>query len=136
MSEARFATDAVLSSEQVQQLMLPLHCCRPAHALYFATYELAKESLGGNEGGHHPAATAVAGAIATIVNDGVMTPSDVIKQRLQVANSPYKGVLDCVLRIQREEGLATFFKSYRTTVSVFQSLCHVVTLPPPAAQHS
>ena len=93
--------------------------CRPAHALYFATYELAKESLGGNEGGHHPAATAIAGAIATIVNDGVMTPSDVIKQRLQVANSPYKGVLDCVLRVQREEGLATFFKSYRTTVRFF-----------------
>ena len=91
--------------------------CRPAHALYFATYELAKETLGGNEGGHHPGSTATAGAIATIVNDGFMTPSDVIKQRLQVANSPYRGVLDCVLRVQREEGLGAFFKSYRTTVS-------------------
>ena len=96
--------------------------CRPAHALYFATYELAKETLGGNEGGHHPGSTAIAGAIATIVNDAVMTPSDVIKQRLQVANSPYRGVLDCVLRVRREEGLGAFFKSYRTTVS-FSILC-------------
>ncbi len=93
--------------------------CRPAHALYFATYELAKQGLGGNEAGHHPVATAVAGSIATIVNDGIMTPSDVVKQRLQVANSPYKGMMDCILRVSREEGLAAFFKSYRTTVSLW-----------------
>ena len=90
---------------------------RPAHALYFATYELAKDALGGNQAGHHPMATAIAGSIATIVNDGVMTPSDVVKQRLQVANSPYKGMTDCILRVSREEGLAAFFKSYRTTAS-------------------
>lgn len=88
----------------------------PAHALYFATYELAKQGLGGNAAGHHPMATAVAGSVATIVNDGIMTPSDVVKQRLQVANSPYQGMVDCILRISREEGLATFFKSYRTTL--------------------
>lgn len=93
------------------------HCvCRPAHALYFATYELAKQRLGGNDPGHHPVATAVAGSIATIVNDGVMTPSDVVKQRLQVANSPYRGMMDCILRVSREEGLSAFFRSYKTTV--------------------
>ncbi|KAL0038343.1 hypothetical protein WJX77_002827 [Trebouxia sp. C0004] len=88
----------------------------PAHALYFATYELAKDALGGNEGGHHPMATAVAGSMATVVNDGVMTPSDVVKQRLQVANSPYRGMTDCILRVSREEGISAFFKSYRTTL--------------------
>ena len=67
-------------------------------------------------------ATAVAGSVATIVNDGIMTPSDVVKQRLQVANSPYRGMVDCILRISREEGLATFFKSYRTTVSLLCGL--------------
>lgn len=92
--------------------------CRPAHALYFATYELAKDALGGNEAGHHPMATAVAGSMATIVNDGVMTPSDVVKQRLQVANSPYRGMTDCILRVSREEGTSAFFKSYRTTVGL------------------
>ncbi|KAL3158335.1 hypothetical protein ABBQ38_010576 [Trebouxia sp. C0009 RCD-2024] len=88
----------------------------PAHALYFATYELAKQRLGGNDPGHHPVATAVAGSIATIVNDGVMTPSDVVKQRLQVANSPYRGMMDCILRVSREEGLSAFFRSYKTTL--------------------
>ena len=59
---------------------------RPAHALYFATYELSKDRLGGNLPGHHPLLTGGAGALATVVNDGVMTPADVIKQRLQVSH--------------------------------------------------
>ena len=100
--------------------------CRPAHALYFATYELAKQSLGGNSPGHHPVATAVAGSIATIINDGVMTPSDVVKQRLQVANSPYRGMMDCILRVSREEGPSAFFKSYRTTVRFQKFVSHNV----------
>ena len=58
--------------------------CRPAHALYFATYELSKDRLGGNRPGHQPLATAAAGSLATVVNDGIMTPADVVKQRLQV----------------------------------------------------
>lgn len=58
--------------------------CRPAHALYFAVYEVSKEKLGGNRPGHHLLATAVAGAVATVANDGIMTPIDVVKQRLQV----------------------------------------------------
>ena len=62
-------------------------CClnRPAHALYFATYEISKETFGGNLPGHHPLASAAAGTIATVANDGVMTPADVVKQRLQVS---------------------------------------------------
>jgi len=28
----------------------------PAHALYFGTYEYAKQAFGGNEAGHHPLA--------------------------------------------------------------------------------
>ena len=35
---------------------------------------------------------------------------------MQVARSPYKGVMDCIVRVFREEGLRAFFKSYRTTV--------------------
>ncbi len=92
--------------------------CRPAHALFFAIYELAKDALGGNEARHCPIATAVAGFTATFVNDGVMTPAVVVTQQLQVANSPYRGMTDCILRISREESIPAFFKSYRTTVSL------------------
>lgn len=58
---------------------------RPAHALYFAVYEHAKDWLGGNAEGHHPVATATAGISATLVNEAVMTPVDVVKQRLQAS---------------------------------------------------
>ena len=61
------------------------HIFRPAHAMHFAVYELAKDLMGGNlGGGHHPAIAGAAAALATVVNEGIMTPADVVKQRLQV----------------------------------------------------
>ena len=77
---------------------MPTHACmrrplcvsRPSHALYFASYEAAKQLYGGNQEGHHPLATATAGATATIVNDGCMTPWDVVKQRMQVGAAGWR----------------------------------------------
>jgi solute carrier family 25 iron transporter 28/37 len=88
----------------------------PSHALYFASYEAAKQLYGGNEPGHQPIATAAAGVTATIVNDGCMTPWDVVKQRMQVSHSPYSGVLQCVKETYRQEGAMAFFKSFWTTL--------------------
>ncbi|GBG67785.1 hypothetical protein CBR_g910 [Chara braunii] len=88
----------------------------PAHAVYFATYEFAKQELGGNRSGHHPVAHATAGALATVASDAVFTPMDVVKQRMQLRNSPYRGVMDTVRRIAGEEGLGAFYASYRTTL--------------------
>lgn len=74
-----------------------MHCttplCSPAHAMHFAVYELAKDSLGGNREGLQPLATGLAGAVATITNDALMTPADVVKQRLQVRALPAAWVL-------------------------------------------
>ncbi|KAI8470861.1 MAG: mitochondrial carrier domain-containing protein [Monoraphidium minutum] len=88
----------------------------PAHAIYFGTYEAAKEALGGNASGHHPAAVAAAGVAATVASDAAMNPADVIKQRLQVARSPYRGALDCLGQMLRQEGVGALFRSYRTTL--------------------
>jgi solute carrier family 25 iron transporter 28/37 len=117
----------------------------PAHALYFAAYEAARDGLlaldpavagragaggepaaaaassshsplAGHSGAYVTLATAAAGAAATLLNDAVMTPVDVVKQRLQVAHSPYCGVGDCVSRVVREEGPGALWRSYRTTV--------------------
>ena len=88
----------------------------PAHAVYFTAYEVAKEGMGGNREGHHPLAAATAGAFATVAADAVMTPADVVKQRLQLAHSPYAGVWDCTKRMLREEGARPFFRSYGTTL--------------------
>ncbi len=65
--------------------LAPSSLLRPAHALHFAVYELSKEYLGGNAGsGHHPLIAGFSGILATVVNEGIMTPADVVKQRLQV----------------------------------------------------
>lgn len=87
----------------------------PAHAVYFSVYEYCKELLSrgnlNNAAGH-----AVSGVFATVASDAVFTPMDMVKQRLQLKNSPYKGVMDCIKTVVREEGVASFYASYRTTV--------------------
>ncbi|KAG6503161.1 mitoferrin-like [Zingiber officinale] len=87
----------------------------PAHAVYFSVYEFSKKSLSGNNPSN-PFAHAASGVFATVASDAVFTPMDTVKQRLQLKSSPYKGVLDCVARVLREEGIGAFFASYKTTV--------------------
>ncbi|KAL3530937.1 hypothetical protein ACH5RR_010259 [Cinchona calisaya] len=87
----------------------------PAHAVYFAVYETCKKALsGGNP--NNPVAHAASGVFATVASDAVFTPMDMVKQRLQLSSSPYKGVLHCVKRVLREEGVGAFYASYKTTV--------------------
>ncbi|PRQ42819.1 putative mitochondrial carrier protein [Rosa chinensis] len=87
----------------------------PAHAVYFSVYEFCKEYFArGNP--NNSAAHAVSGVCATVMSDAVITPMDMVKQRLQLESSPYKGVGDCVRRVLVEEGVGAFYKSYKTTV--------------------
>ncbi|GAV76878.1 Mito_carr domain-containing protein [Cephalotus follicularis] len=87
----------------------------PAHAVYFSVYETCKEYLSGGDP-NNSVAHAVSGVCATVTSDAVLTPMDVVKQRLQLKSSPYKGVVDCVRRVMVEEGVGAFYVSYRTTV--------------------
>ncbi|XP_007016984.2 PREDICTED: mitoferrin [Theobroma cacao] len=88
----------------------------PAHAVYFSVYEVSKKYFsGGNP--NNSAAHAVSGVFATVTSDAVLTPMDMVKQRLQLGNSAaYRGVLDCVKKVLKEEGFGAFYASYRTTV--------------------
>lgn len=87
----------------------------PAHAVYFSVYELCKDFFSaGNP--NNSAAHALSGVFATVTSDAVITPMDMVKQRLQLESSPYKGVGDCVKRVLMEEGIGAFYASYRTTV--------------------
>lgn len=88
----------------------------PSHAVYFATYEFCKEKFGANAKGHTPMRTAAAGACAVSAHDAIITPLDVVKQRLQVFNSRYTGIQHCVNDIMKQEGLSAFYISYPTTV--------------------
>ncbi|MBA0761997.1 hypothetical protein Gotri_024558 [Gossypium trilobum] len=87
----------------------------PAHAVYFSVYEVCKKYFSGGDP-NNSAAHAVSGVFATVASDAVFTPMDMVKQRLQLGNSAtYRGVLDCVRRVLKEEGFGAFYASYRTT---------------------
>ncbi|KAJ1491263.1 mitochondrial carrier domain-containing protein [Baffinella frigidus] len=86
----------------------------PGHALHFSAYEGTKQRLGGSHTmagrDKSESATAIAdmlaGAAATLVHDGISTPVDVVKQRMQLfGQEGYKGGIFSVAgKIFREEG--------------------------------
>ncbi|NWZ26736.1 MFRN1 protein, partial [Asarcornis scutulata] len=104
----------------------------PAHAMYFACYEKIKKSLSDTiqHGGNSHLANGIAGSVATLLHDAVMNPAEaVVKQRMQMFNSPYKSVLQCVRTVRRTEGLGAFYRSYTTQLTMnvpFQAI-HFIT---------
>jgi solute carrier family 25 iron transporter 28/37 len=53
-----------------------------------------------------------------MAHDAIVTPLDVVKQRLQVYNSSYAGVFQCIRSVFAQEGLRAFYASYPTTVAM------------------
>ncbi|KAJ8686806.1 hypothetical protein QAD02_022600 [Eretmocerus hayati] len=102
----------------------------PAHALYFSCYEHLKEKLSArSHSQNNPLVYAQAGVVSTVLHDGVMNPAEVIKQRMQIPNTPYKTVVDCIRHVYKTEGVAAFYRSYRTTLLMnvpFQSIHFVI----------
>uniref|UniRef100_A0A8C6UV04 Mitoferrin-1 n=1 Tax=Neogobius melanostomus TaxID=47308 RepID=A0A8C6UV04_9GOBI len=103
----------------------------PAHALYFACYERVKRSLSDviQNGRNSHFANGVAGSVATVLHDAVMNPAEVVKQRMQMYNSPYRGLWDCVQTVTRNEGAGAFYRSYSTQLAMnipFQAV-HFIT---------
>ncbi|CAD6993995.1 mitoferrin [Ceratitis capitata] len=85
----------------------------PAHALYFGSYEMAKELLTRVTTNNHVNYMA-SGAVATLIHDAVSNPTDVIKQRMQMYNSKYNSVIGCMKDVYRNEGIKAFYRSYST----------------------
>ncbi|XP_028164203.1 mitoferrin-1-like, partial [Ostrinia furnacalis] len=102
----------------------------PAHACFFATYEHSKQTLAHLTRHRHEHLThGLSGCLASLVHDAVSNPAEVVKQRLQMLNSPYRGVWECARHVYRAEGLRAFYRSYATQVAMnvpFQAL-HFVT---------
>ncbi|KAI8346867.1 mitochondrial carrier domain-containing protein [Choanephora cucurbitarum] len=104
----------------------------PAHALHFTTYEFCKtkftKKLDKETTFGLPSQLIVsgsAGAIATLSHDALMTPFDMVKQRMQLNDSTYRSVRDCITRVYEKEGIRAFYVSFPTTVSMsipFQSI--------------
>lgn len=97
----------------------------PAHALYFATYEKMKvELLSRNKLYPDSVSHMMAGACATVFHDAIMTPSEVVKQRMQMCCSPYKSCTNCFTTVLSQEGFGAFYRSYGTALTMnipFQS---------------
>jgi len=88
----------------------------PSHAAYFSAYEAGKRAFGADGPGHHPLAAAATGALATTLHDGVLTPMDAVKQRLQLGY--YHGVRDCVRAMVAAEGFASLWRAFPTTLAM------------------
>ncbi|EFB26326.1 hypothetical protein PANDA_002744, partial [Ailuropoda melanoleuca] len=103
----------------------------PAHAMYFACYENMKRTLNAvfhHQGNSH-LANGIAGSMATLLHDAVMNPAEVVKQRMQMYDSPHRSALRCVWTVWRTEGLGAFYRSYTTQLTMnipFQSI-HFIT---------
>lgn len=53
----------------------------------------------------------------------------VVKQRMQMFNSPYKSVVNCFIHVYKSEGLKAFYRSYTTQLTMnipFQSIHFMV----------
>jgi len=87
----------------------------PAHALYFSCYEqvknllLKRTSFFPDHIGH-----GLAGAVATLFHDAVMTPAEAVKQRMQMCCSKHTRWSHCARQLYREEGSRAFFRAYPT----------------------
>ncbi|BES94681.1 unnamed protein product [Nesidiocoris tenuis] len=90
----------------------------PGHAVYFASYELLKDLLVSSDSMNKHVAYAMSGMLSTVMRDGIMTPADSIKQRIQMKNSPYKGIFDCATTVYRNEGFRAFYRAYTTQLSM------------------
>ena len=87
--------------------------CIPAHACYFSTYEVAKEKFGIDDGNTHFLVSGWIGALATLSHDAFLTPSDCIKQRMQLNTLT---TIEWLKKTIREEGFFALYRSYPMTI--------------------
>lgn len=83
-------------------------------AMYFTGYAHLKKAMADEEGYNGPLSLLAAGSCAAIPAVFLVTPSDVIKTRLQVVpregQTAYRGMFDCITKIYNEEGFRAFWK--------------------------
>jgi len=95
----------------------------PFSMIYFPTYSHMKKKLSDENGHNSPGSLFCAGFIAGVPAAGLCTPADVIKTRIKVkekaGQTQYKGVIDAMFKIQKEEGFKAFWKG--TGARVFRS---------------
>lgn len=90
-----------------------------SYGIYFATYEAMKRHFQGESLAATPLQMFLAGGLAGIVSWLPIYPIDVIKTRIQeddLANSKYKGILDCYRQSLQRDGWRIFFRGLSPTL--------------------
>jgi len=90
----------------------------PAHALYFPALEYTRRFFHEKHGVPIHVSSALSAVTATLLHDAVMTPADVVKQRMQMCCSPYSSCTQAAYSIFRAEGARAFYRSYGTQLTM------------------
>lgn len=87
--------------------------CIPAHAIYFSIYEAAKSYLN-CQGEQNHYKFALVGVASSLFHDLVMTPTQVLKQRLQLLRSQgnWLHTTDLAKWMYRNQGWISFYRSF------------------------
>lgn len=89
--------------------------CIPAHIALFTSYEICKKRLLTSEE-HEPLKAGVCGGVANFCHDAIITPMDLVKQRMQLGC--YRGMGDCLRAVYQQEGMAALYRSMPTTLAM------------------
>jgi solute carrier family 25 aspartate/glutamate transporter 12/13 len=83
----------------------------PYNVIFFMTYIQLKRALTSSDGHVSQSRVFGSGVAAGVVAAWAGTPMDVVKSRIQMANSPYtNGAVDCMKRLHDEGGWRIFFR--------------------------
>jgi len=89
----------------------------PAHAMYFGALETGRNLTAKYKVPVH-IGDGLSAVFATCLHDAVMTPAEVVKQRMQMCCSPYCKPTECAGTVFKSEGLRAFYRSYMTSLSM------------------
>ncbi len=97
----------------------PLCASMLANSITFLAYGEAQRFLRAQSAYEAPlsiANTALAGGFAGVAVSFCTTPVEMVKRRLQMANSNFSGVLDCVRQTYRTDGMRGFYRGHSSSV--------------------
>uniref|UniRef100_A0A1B0DF90 Mitochondrial basic amino acids transporter n=1 Tax=Phlebotomus papatasi TaxID=29031 RepID=A0A1B0DF90_PHLPP len=84
----------------------------PGFSSYFVSYEMMTRTTPNPSAFH----TLMAGGMAGIFSWLCTFPIDVVKSRIQADESKYKGIMDCIVKSYRSEGLAFLSRGLASTI--------------------
>ena len=83
----------------------------PFIGMNFAVFDTLKKTfLPKEKGPKNQLATLGLGGLAGIIAQSICFPLDTVRRRMQMANSPYSGTVNCFSTIFKVEGFSGFYK--------------------------